>query len=212
MNKTARLKRLRRRLLGTLWVSLAFSSAAHATTITENPEPGGFGTTLSMATVLPGLADGSNTVIGETNYKAIGTSYPEAYVEFSDLLPGSIFSYTLSVLNTVTGTFEVLDSSGNEIGSTTSPSGFSISSLNSTQTTVTTGTATVPTDGNVIAAILQTDTDRKTITFNLAVNLTLTTVPEPGTFTEFGLGLGVAAFLLQRKLTSRRPTTAVGVS
>lgn len=202
MNKTARLKRLSRHLLATTCLTAAAAGAAYATTITESPEPGEFGTTFAGATVIEGLALGanvSNTVIGETDQD---TSYREAYFIFPNGVAGTSFTYSVSVEDNITGTFQLTDSLTTNLGTTTP---FSIPNENnlSSFTQVTSGTGTVPGNGEIVAAVLE-GSGSEVSRLYFEVTLVETTAPEPGTSTEIGLGLAGAAVALRRRLKTRK--------
>lgn len=201
MNKTARLKRLSRHLLATTCLTAAAAGAANATTITESPEPGGFSTSFASATVIEGLALGpnvSNTVIGET----VNVTDKDAYFIFPNGVAGTSFTYSVSVEDNVTGTFQLTDSLTTNLGNTTP---FSIPNENNLTsfTEVTSGTGTVPGNGEIVAAVLQgTGSEVSRIYFEVTV--VETTAPEPGTSTEIGLGLAGAAVALRRRLRTRK--------
>jgi hypothetical protein len=202
MNKTARLKKLSRQLLATTCLTAAMAGAAYGTTITESPEPGGFGTELSTATVLPGLTiPGSNTVNGEVSCG--DPCVRDAYFEFQfgTGLAGDVFSYALSANGTTGakgGQFLVMDDLGNNIGNNTP---FNFTAPAGSLTSITSGDAAVPTDGDVIFAVLQ-GSEGGGIQFS--VNVTAPVAPEPGTSTEIGLGLAGAAVALRRRFKTRK--------
>lgn len=201
MNKTARLKKLSRHLLATTCLSAAAVGAAYGTTITESPEPGEFGHTLGASTVLSTIAPltipGTNTVNGETNGDNL-----DAYFTF-DLGSGEAntsFSYSFSITSSSNqgGHFEILNDSGTNIGSTTE---FAFGS-NLGAGLVTSGTGTVPGNGDIVAAVLQGN-EAGSISFTVTVTDTTPVAPEPGTFAELGLGLAGAVALRRRFKTHK---------
>jgi hypothetical protein len=204
MNKTASLKRLSRHLLATTCLTVVAAGAAFGTTITESPEPGEFGHTAATSTVLstisPLTIPGSNTVNGETNGSSL-----DAFFTF-DLgvgEAGTSFSYSLSTTNTASGIFEIIDDpslGGGEIGSTTP---YGINTPNSSLTLLTSGTGTVPTNGDIVAAILQSG-EGGSIFYTVTVTDTSPVAPEPATSTEIGLGLAGTAVALRRRLKARK--------
>ncbi len=155
-----------------------------------------------MATVLPGLTiPGSNTVNGEVSCG--NPCVLDAYFEFQFGAgqAGDIFSYDLSANGTIGakgGQFLVMDDLGNNIGNNTP---YDFSAPSGSLTFITSGDAAVPTDGNVIFAVLQ-GSEGGGIQFS--VNVTEPAAPEPGTSTEIGLGLVATAALLQRRLRTRK--------
>jgi hypothetical protein len=201
MNKKARRYTLSRHLLGAVCLTLAVIGTAPAATIVESPEPGGFGNSISTATVLQGLTLGpgwTNIIEGETT---LTDNQDQTAFFLFDLLPGSSFTYSLSVENSATGTFQLTDTLSNNLGTTT-PFSIAVEGLSSF-VTVTSGTGTAPSNGDVVAAILQdAGTSPNKIFFNVTV--TGDFVPEPGTSTEIGLGLAGVAAVLMRRLKTRR--------
>lgn len=202
MNKTARLKKLSRHLLATTCLTFAAVGAARGATIVETPEPGGFGDSLSTATVIQGFTQGpgwTNIILGET---AESISVDQSAYFILDMLPGSSFIYSFSVENSGTGSFQLTDTLGTNIGSTT-PISFPVEGL-SNYVTVTSGTGTAPAaNGELVAAVLEdAGNESNRIYFNVTV--TGDFVPEPGTATEIGLGLAGAAVVLRRRFNTRK--------
>lgn len=209
MNKTARLKRLSRRLLATTCLTVAAASAAHAVTITEST--GFFSKTFTTSPPPSELSNfatltipGSNTVNGGTDGSALDQYFT---FDLGSGQAGQTFSYTLEAFGvdeTKTGNFLVTDdgASTDNIGSTTPLTGFSAPfSSSSTYTTITTGTGLVPTDGNIVIAVQQ-DGEAGGISFSVTVSEPV--APEPGTFAEIGLGLAGAAVAMKRRFKTRK--------
>jgi len=139
------------------------------------------------------------------NGETTGNS-PHAYFTF-DLgagEAGTTFSYSLGITNTgnQAGNSEIMNDSGTNIGSTTE---FAFGSSIGPSSSVTSGTGIVPTDGNIVAAILQGN-EGGTISYTVTVTDNSAgdpATPEPGTFAELGLGLAGAVALRRRFMTRK---------
>jgi hypothetical protein len=192
MNKTARLKRLSRHLLATTCLTLGGVGAAHATTINETSAPGGsFGHTFAAATNLSSIA-ALTPGTGDTVSGTLPCCTPSDYFTFTGEAAGQLFTVTETGSRNgsptqVAGSMEVLNSSDVAIVNT-------MSLTNAQQAFQ----AVVPNDGILTVVVNYQSCGECTIDYTIGVQSP--TAPEPSTFAEVGLGLGLAgAVALQRR-------------
>ena len=185
MNKTARLKRLSKQLLATTCLSLAGVGAAHATTINETSAPGAsFGHTFATSTNLSSIA-ALTPATGDTVLGTLPCCTPSDFFTFTGESAGNLFTVT-EVASRNAGTMEVLNSSDvaivNTVGLTTTQGVFQ---------------AVVPNDGILTVVVNYAACGECTIGY--AVGVQSPTAPEPSTFAEIGLGLGLAGAVALRR-------------
>jgi hypothetical protein len=191
MNKTARLKRLSRHLLATTCLTLAGVGAAHATTINEMTQgpgapTGDFSNSAASPTVLSSLP--GVTLTPATGDTVDGIVRPGDLVDafsFTGEPAGNLFLLTESS-SRAAGTMEVLNSSEGVIlttfGLTTSQVAYS---------------AVVPNDGILNVVVNYGICGECGIDYTIGVQAPV--APEPGTFAEIGLGLGLAGAVALRR-------------
>ena len=184
MNKTARLKRLSRHLLATTCLTLAGVGAAHATTISETSAPSSdfgntFGTATNLSTIAALTPATGDTVTGTLTFNDVD------WFTFTGEPAGKLFS--ISVLaNRNFGTVIVENSSGTALVNTVN--------LTTTQNVY---EAVVPNDGMLDVGLTFSNSNENPIGY--IVNVTSPVAPEPSTFAEIGLGLGLAGVVTLRR-------------
>jgi hypothetical protein len=184
MNKTARLKRLSRHLLATTCLTLAGVGEAHATTISETSAPSSdfgntFGTATNLSTIAALTPATGDTVTGTLTFNDVD------WFTFTGEPAGKLFS--ISVLaNRNFGTLIVENSSGTALVNTVN--------LTTTQNVY---EAVVPNDGMLDVGLTFSNSNENPIGY--IVNVTSPVAPEPSTFAEIGLGLGLAGVIALRR-------------
>jgi PEP-CTERM motif len=189
MNTTAKLKRLSRHLLATTCLTLAGVGAAYATTFTESSQApgapsGDFGNTFATATNLAGIA-ALTPATGDT----VSGSLPfndHDYFTFTGEPAGQLFTLT-EVANHAAGTMEVLGSDASNV---------IVSTFGLTTSAIATQ-AIVPSDGILNVVVNYGPCSECTISYGVGIQAP--TAPEPSTFGEIGVGLGLAGAVALRR-------------